>query len=307
MKLIQSDIQPRELFSKYHPTSRLGKVFHHPLLRFIIILLFFVPIFLVNSLVVFQLIIDQPEPLASYIDIIRMLISIPLFILSYRFYCQIIEKRDAVEIGLKGSLKEWLIGSLVATMLILLFVSLIELIGDFIIVDWRSNLKMVNNFFMFGIGALFQDVILLCVIYRLIEEYAGSWIAIIISLTLFAAVHLLNENENLLSAFMLILSSVIMLAPFILTRKIWFTWGFHTGWNFLQAGVFGMPNSGIKFDGWIISEVQGPEWLTGGEVGLEASYLSVGIEFVIGLLILMAAIKSGKIIGKPLKSSDQTD
>lgn len=296
MKYLMSSIQPEDLFSRFSPHGLMARIFNFPLLRFVVIILFFAPIMIVNSVVVLQVIADLQEPMATYVDNIRMLITIPLFILSYRLYCQIFEKRDAVEVGHKGALAQWGLGAVVAAGMVLVFVILIATLGEFRIIEFRGGLQLLNNFLLFSAGSLIQEMILLCVIYRLIEELAGSWISLACSLAIFAGVHLLNANETLGSISMLALSSLLLIAPFILTRRIWVSWGFHAGWNFMQAGVFGMANSGIVFKGWMVSEVAGPEWLTGGAVGLEATYLSVGLDFLIGLAILGMALRAGKFI-----------
>lgn len=295
-ELLSSKIKPEALYSQFAPSGIIGRLFNFPLMRIFIILLFLAPIMMINSVVVFQVIEKLNEPIASYIDLARVLITIPLFILSYRFYCQIIEKRDAVEVSLKGALKQWLMGAATATLFVLSFVFLIALVGDFTIIETRPFLQLVTNFFNFSIGSFLQEFILLCVIYRLVEEMAGSWIALFTSILLFSGIHILNENENLTSVAMLMLSSIIFIAPFILTRRIWLSWGFHAGWNFMQAGVFGMANSGIMFKGWLVTQISGPEWITGGAVGLEASYLSVAIDLTVGVIILNMAIRAGQMV-----------
>ena len=115
-------------------------------------------------------------------------------------------------------------------------------------------------------------------------------------MSIFGGVHLANENETLLTASMLMLSSLIIVAPFILTRRIFLSWGFHAGWNFMQAGVFGMLNSGIAFKGWLVSEVTGPHWITGGPVGIEGSPISVVIDVAVGIALIVYASKRGMIV-----------
>jgi hypothetical protein len=208
-----------------------------------------------------------------------------------------------VEVSFGGAFKQWGTGALVAVGLVLSFVALIALIGEFHIVQFRPVSKLLNNFLMFSTGSLLQEMVLLCVIYRLIEELAGSWISLFLSLMIFAGVHLFNEAETLATVSMLMLSSLILIAPFILTRRIWVSWGFHATWNFMQAGVFGMANSGILFEGWMVSEFSGPEWITGGAVGLEATYLSIGFDFLIGVVILSMAMKAGKLVAPKWRRS----
>ena len=303
MKYLSSNIKPEELFSRFSPASITGRVFNFPLARIIVIALFLVPIVILNSVIVMQVIANLEEPMATWVDMSRLLITMPLIILSYRLYCQTFEKRDAVEVSFGGAFKQWGAGALVAVGLVLSFVALIALIGEFRIVEFRPVSKLLNNFLMFSTGSLLQEMVLLCVIYRLIEELAGSWISLFLSLMLFGGVHLFNEAETLATVSMLMLSSVILIAPFILTRRIWVSWGFHAAWNFMQAGVFGMANSGILFEGWIVSEFSGPEWITGGTIGLEATYLSIGLDFLIGVVILSMAMKAGKLVAPKWKRS----
>ncbi len=289
-------IKPADHFSNFFPGGKVARVFNFPLMRVLVFAVFVLPVFVLNSLVVFLVIEQVREPLASNIDILRMIVTIPLLLMSYHFYCRIFEKRRAVEISVTGAGKEWTVGFLVATILVVLFVGLISVFGSFEILEYRSPGTLLKNFLVFGMGSLFQELVLLCVVYRLVEEFAGSWVAIAASLLIFAFAHIANPNQTLGSAMFLVLSSILLLAPFILTRRIWLSWGIHTGWNFMQAGVFGMANSGILFPGWMVTKVGGAEWLTGGAIGLEASYPALLVDLSVGLLVLYAAIKAGKIV-----------
>ncbi len=264
-------------------------------MRIFVLAAFLLPLMALNALVVYQVIEQVEEPLATNIDILRMIVSIPLLLLSYGLYCRFFEKRQAVEISLPGAGREWGAGFLVATSLVVLFVGLISVFGTFEIQEYRPARILLKNILAFGIGSLLQELILLCVVFRLIEEFAGTWVALATSLVIFGFAHIANPNQTFGSAMFLVFSSIVMIAPFILTRRIWLSWGLHAGWNFMQAGVFGMANSGILFPGWMVTKVAGAEWLTGGAIGLEGSYPALLVDTGIGLLVLYAAIKAGKI------------
>jgi membrane protease YdiL (CAAX protease family) len=291
-----SAINPADLFSKLLPNGRVARLFHFPLARVFIVAIFLVPIMAINALVVYQVIGKLEEPLATNIDIVRMIVNIPLLLMSYGLYCRVFEKRRAVEVSVPGAGREWTAGFLVATSLVVLFVGFISVFGSFEILEYRSAWILVKNILAFSMGSLLQELILLCVLFRLVEEYAGTWVGILVSLLVFAFAHIANPNQTLGSALFLVLSSIVLIAPFILTRRIWLSWGFHAGWNFMQAGVFGMANSGILFPGWMVTEVGGAEWLSGGAIGLEASYPALVADMGIGLLVLWIAIKAGKIV-----------
>ena len=60
-----------------------------------------------------------------------------------------------------------------------------------------------------------------------------------------------------------------------------------------------MPNSGItKLPSWINSSVSGPEWITGGNFGIEASYISIILSLAIGIIILRKA-RDKKLFVRP--------
>ncbi len=294
--LFKATIKPTDLFSKNTPKGKIARVFHFPLMRVFVVVLFLLPAVTFNAVVVLQIIERFEEPVATYIDILRMLITIPLLLMSYAWYCRVFEKRETVEISFVGAGREWGAGFLVATTLVVLFVAIISVFGSFDILQYRPVSILLKNILAFGMGSLLQELILLFVLFRLTEEFAGTWIALISSLLIFSFIHIANPNQTLGSAIMLLFSSIILIAPFILTRRLWLSWGFHAGWNFMQAGVFGMANSGVMFPGWMVTQVTGPEWLTGGAIGLEGAYLSMGTDMILGLLLLYAAIKTGKIL-----------
>jgi len=258
--------------------------------------LFFAPILIINSAVVMGVIDKLAEPAATYVDIVRNLLTIPILLFSYKMYCRVVEKRDSLEIALNDAVSQWTMGAVFAAAVVCLFVLLIDLVGNFTILEFRGGLQLVVNFLSFSTGSLLQDLVFLCIVFRLLEEYLGTWVSLVISLSIFGGVHLANENETLLTASMLVLSSLIILAPFILTRRIFLSWGFHAGWNFTQAGIFGMLNSGVAFPGWMVSEVTGPTWITGLPVGIEGSPISVVIDVAVGIALIVYASKRGMIV-----------
>lgn len=295
---------PNDLFSKSEAKGRAGTIIQFPLVRMLLALLFLLPVLGFNAITVLGVIDNLPEPAATMVDFARMAATIPLVFLAYSLYCRWVENREALEMGLQGGGRQWVAGVLLAAGLISLFVGVIAIFASFEIIEYRPLLTLVKNALLFSMGALIQDVILLCILFRLAEELAGTWIAIVLCLLIFGFVHLFNPNQDLGSVMFLVFSSVVIIAPFILTRQIWLSWGVHAGWNFTQAGVFGMANSGIMFPGWMVSQVSGPDWLTGGAVGLEGSYMALAADLVIGIAMLVLAVKWGRLVKPASKRRD---
>jgi hypothetical protein len=107
--------------------------------------------------------------------------------------------------------------------------------------------------------------------------------------------HFDNVNSDMESVISMFLSDFLLSAAFILTRRIWMVWGIHAGWNFVQDGILGMPNSGINsFPSLLHPVIKGPEWLTGGTFGIEASLNSVILNLGLAIVILWVAYKQGQ-------------
>ena len=66
------------------------------------------------------------------------------------------------------------------------------------------------------------------------------------------------------------------------TGDLWWAVGFHMAWDWGESYLYSVPDSGALLPGHLInSSLHGPEWLTGGSVGPEGSYL---VFVVIGAL-----------------------
>ena len=74
----------------------------------------------------------------------------------------------------------------------------------------------------------------------------------------------------------LVITTVLFALLYGLTRSLWVCIGAHAAWNIVQGPVLGVPVSGSGFsDGWLATVSVGPDWLTGGTFGAEASPVTV--------------------------------
>ena len=133
-------------------------------------------------------------------------------------------------------------------------------------------------------------------IYRITEDMFGTGAALVISGALFGLLHLANPHASLLAGIAIALEAGILLgAAYAATRSLWFPIGIHIGWNFAEGGVFGAPVSGSPAGrGLFDLPLSGPEWLTGGAFGPEASLVTVAICTLAGLYFVVRTIRSGR-------------
>src|SRR5690606_31926567 len=85
-------------------------------------------------------------------------------------------------------------------------------------------------------------------------------------------------------------------AAYLLTRRLWLAIGLHLAWNTLQAGVFSSAVSGTgRQNGLLSVQMHGPDWLTGGAMGVEGSLVSVLLGLAAGVVMLVLAARRGRL------------
>jgi len=98
--------------------------------------------------------------------------------------------------------------------------------------------------------------------------------ALMLSALLFAVFHSLNPNFNLIAFINILLAGILLGINYIYTKNLWFAIFFHFSWNFFQGPVLGFQVSGIELPSLLQQSIKGSILLTGGEFGLEASWLA---------------------------------
>lgn len=65
-----------------------------------------------------------------------------------------------------------------------------------------------------------------------------AWVAIVLTSLFFASAHLNNQNADWLSTANTILAGIWFAIAYLKTRNLWFPFGIHLAWNWLQGRVF---------------------------------------------------------------------
>ena len=144
-----------------------------------------------------------------------------------------------------------------------------------------------------GVG---EEIVSRGVLYRIVEERFGSWVALIISALLFGFLHAWNPNATLWSCLAIAIEAGLLFGiVYTITRSLYVCMGLHAGWNFLQGPVLGIPVSGIDQQGLLIATMTGPTWLSGGAFGAEASVLTVALLGAVSVTLMVRAQRRGLI------------
>jgi hypothetical protein len=64
----------------------------------------------------------------------------------------------------------------------------------------------------------------------------------------------------------------------------------------MQGTVYGIPVSGGKVDGWLVSYRTGPVWLSGGPFGAEASVVALTVCLTLSAILLAIALRRHAIV-----------
>lgn len=114
----------------------------------------------------------------------------------------------------------------------------------------------------------------MCRGYALVEmsRVISFWPAAILLSAIFGAAHLLNNGEDQVGAAVAFLFGIVLSYSFQQTGSLWLALGLHSGWDYAESFIFGVPNSGLVLTGRLLHPtMHGPTWLTGGSVGPEGS------------------------------------
>lgn len=215
---------------------------------------------------------------------------------AYVVYVRVVERRRISELALGPAPKEFGSGFVLGAALFTTTIGIIWALGDYAIIGvnhWTAILSPLA----FGLAAgVLEEVLFRGVIFRITEEWVGSWGALAFSSLLFGAGHLANPHATITSALAIALEAGLLLgAAFMITRRLWLPIGLHAAWNFTQSGIFGAPVSGTVPHGLFVSTLSGPTWATGGGFGPEASLPAVLVSLV-SVWLLVYAVRSGRVV-----------
>lgn len=145
--------------------------------------------------------------------------------------------------------------------------------------------------------AVNEELLFRGILFRWLEEWGGSWVALLLTSALFGCAHLLNPNASPIAAIGIAFEAGVMLgAAYMLTRSLWLPMGLHAAWNFAQGEIYDIPVSGLPVHGMVSARLSGPPLLTGNGFGLEASLIAIVVATLFGLWLLWMAIRKGELV-----------
>jgi len=115
-----------------------------------------------------------------------------------------------------------------------------------------------------------------------------TWFGILFMAVVFATTHVGNPRADTLSWINTFVAGVWFAVAYLKTRDLWFPFGMHLMWNWMQGAFFGIEVSGLTdiTSAPLLKEIDcGPAWLTGEAYGIEAG-VACTVALVVSTLVI---------------------
>ena len=225
------------------------------------------------------------------------LINIPIFLITavvllllYNLLIRYVEANDACKIAPRKDISSIGNGLFIGFSYFIIVTVTMSLCGYYHIksiqFDWE---KQLFSFTLFFLVAVSEEIFFRGILFHMINRRWNIWAALVISALIFGGLHIFNDNATLWSSIAIAIEAGSLLgAAYAYSKNLWLPIGIHWIWNYTQGNILGFPVSGgDNVTSVITPEINGPQWLTGGSFGAEASVIAA----VIGLLISLWFIR----------------
>jgi membrane protease YdiL (CAAX protease family) len=226
------------------------------------------------------------------------LLCAALCIAGYALYVRKVEKRQLTELSRAGAGRELGAGLAIGAAVFLIAIGAMTASGVFHIAGANRWTALLSPFSELILVAFFEEILFRGIIFRIVEKSLGSWLALLLSAVLFALAHLPNAGISVLAVAVTAVAGLMFGAAYMVTRRLWLVVGIHFAWNFMSDAVFSLPTSGHPAKGLLQGQLSGPDWLSGGAYGVEASLLTLVIIGAATLWLLMVAERRGQLIAR---------
>jgi len=286
-----------------HPATAPGlarKIVMFPLVRIIIGLVFILATVLIISAIFRPLghaLFPGDERPVAWVSAMWVFSSI-MITLAYLAFLRFVERRDFSELSRERALPETAAGYGIGALLMILSVGILWLMGSYHPAGVGSATILLVPFLSSIFTGFFEEILFRGILFRIIQESLGTWIAVIASALIFGFAHGGNPNATMFSSTAIALEAGILLsAVYLYTNRLWMVIAMHAAWNFTQGAIFGINVSGTTTsEGLIQADITGHDLITGGAFGIEASLVTIILCTATGILFLYLAHRKGNFV-----------
>ncbi|WP_426593487.1 CPBP family intramembrane glutamic endopeptidase [Cellulomonas sp. McL0617] len=228
-----------------------------------------------------------------------------LALLAYAWVVRRTEHREPVEVARAGARAATGAGLLIGVGMFTAVIACIALLGGYHVDGFGSVTSAAGLLGLAVVAGVTEELVFRGILFRIVEERAGTWVALAFTAVLFGAIHLVNPDATLWGAIAIAVEAGCMLAAaYAATRTLWLPIGLHIGWNFAVSGIFGTEVSGATTAAGLLHGVtSGPVILSGGAFGPEASLFAVLAGVTMMVVFLRLAHRRGRLVANPRRAA----
>ncbi|GAA0929748.1 type II CAAX endopeptidase family protein [Pseudonocardia zijingensis] len=234
----------------------------------------------------------------GYVTLVLGVATAALAVAVYAWAVRWTERRRPVEVGAPGAAGALGRGVLIGVGMFGFVIVNIWFLGGYRVEGAGSVAGAAGLLGFMAAAAVTEELMFRGILFRLVEQRAGTWIALALTGVLFGLSHLPNPNASVWGAVAIAVEAGGMLAAaYAATRTLWLPIGLHFGWNFAAAGIFGTEVSGNGTpEGLLQGETSGPLLISGGAFGPEGSLYAVLAGVVLTIVFLWLARRRGHLV-----------
>ncbi|WP_433652875.1 CPBP family intramembrane glutamic endopeptidase [Micromonospora zamorensis] len=241
-------------------------------------------------------------------DLLTLLLGLSTAVVAVLVYGWVVrrtERRSVTELARSGAGARITRGAVIGFAMFAAVIVNIAFVGDYDINGLGSVTGAVALLGFMAAAAVTEELLFRGVLFRVIEERTGTWIALLLTGVVFGLMHLLNPDASLWGAVAIAVEAGFMLAAcYAATRNLWVPIGLHFGWNFAAGGIFSVVVSGNgESDGLLDTSMSGPALVTGGDFGPEGSLYTVAAGVALTVVFMWLAHRRGHIVPRRRKAA----
>ncbi|MFC4911458.1 CPBP family intramembrane glutamic endopeptidase [Actinomadura gamaensis] len=232
---------------------------------------------------------------------LRLIIGIVTAVLAVFVYAWTVrwsERRAPAEIAARGAAPQLALGLVIGVAWFGAVIGNLAFLGDYRIDGFGTVASPIGLVGFMAAASLTEELLFRGILFRITEERFGTWTALVLSSAVFGLFHLANPDATVWGAVAIALSAgATLAAAYTATRNLWVPIGLHFGWNYAEAGIFGSEVSGNgKNEGLLHGVTSGPDVLTGGRFGPEASPYTIVFGVLLTIAFLWLARRRGNLV-----------
>lgn len=275
--------------------AKKGKRISHIAIAIPMIFVLIIGGFALSDAFLFKTVLGNPQIAPLYKNFYQLTIGFSSMILLLWLWIRFFEGRKFFTIGFtkKDAFKKYIKGFLIGFLMLTAVIGLMA-IGGYINFDvekisFGTDILWIALIMLIGyiIQGASEEIIFRGWQMQVIGARYRPWLGVVISSVLFAILHGLNSGVSILAIINIVFFG-ILLALFVLRQNsLWAACGWHSAWNWGTASIYGLEVSGSEKLGSILNvSSSGPEYLSGGSFGPEASVITT-LVLIIGIAILI--------------------